>query len=67
MRLRDQTTSTPGDYVGCACMHAAKIGSRAENGKKIFELKSKRWKRDKIGMGYESLHIEQVEKIISTK
>ena len=43
-----------------ACMHAVKKGRRLEN-EKFFELKSKGYrdgikKRDKIEMGYESLH-----------
>ena len=44
-------------------MHAVKKGRRLEN-EKFFELKSKEYrdgiKRDKIGMGYESLHITEL-------
>ena len=53
---------TPGD---CTCMHAVKKGKRLEN-EKFFELKRKEYrdvykkKRDKIGMGYESLHIMEL-------
>ena len=46
-------------------MHAVKKGRRLEN-EKFFELKSREYrdgkkkKRDKIGMGCESLHIMEI-------
>ena len=46
-------------------MHAVKKGKRLENKKKFFELKGCGYRdgikrRDKIGMGYESLHIMEL-------
>ena len=45
-------------------MHAVKKERRLEN-EKFFELKSRGYRdgRDKIGMGYESLHIMELHSV----
>ena len=57
--------STRMDISDYTCMYALKKGRRLENKKKFFELKSRGYRdgvkrRDKIGMGYESLHIMEL-------